>query len=265
MKQQLSTSSKLPKKSLGQNFIKDENFLLKINNYIRTNHKTIVIEIGPGKGALTKYLAQKYFSKLYLLEKDNLLSLNLIDQYSYNKDIIVKNVDALHFNFKSLIKKEKKIIIIGNLPFNISTQLLYKWLEGNAWPPFYSEMILMFQKEVAERIIAKNKNKKYGKLSIIAQSRCKVEKIIKAPRTIFYPKPKIDGMILKFTPIMKYKNIKFNNLQLLLNASFKYRRKKIKTSLKDFKIALDKLNIDKNLRAEDLTVDDYCRLSYLIS
>ncbi|MAN50022.1 MAG: ribosomal RNA small subunit methyltransferase A [Flavobacteriales bacterium] len=263
MKQQLNISKNLPKKSLGQNFIKDKNFLDKLSGNIKISKKDTLIEIGPGKGALTKYLLENEFKKIYLIEKDRNLYTNLKLKYSKNNNVELINSDALSYDY-SKFKNFESVVILGNLPFNISSQLLIKWLDGNIWPSFFSKMILMFQKEVGERILASHNSKKYGKLSILTQTRCNVKKIISAPSSIFYPKPKVDGMVIQFEPIVKYKNINFEKLKLLVGYSFQHRRKKLKNSLKDYRNELHSLKIDENLRAENLSVADYCNLVSLI-
>ena len=264
MSQQLSINNNIPKKSLGQNFIRDENFLLKLDQNIKCSKDSVIIEIGPGKGALTKYLVAKKFKHLYLIEKDKQLFHNLKEKYQMRKNISVINDDALIYDY-SYLNKYSNVSIVGNLPFNISSQLLILWLDGNIWPSFFKQMILMFQKEVAQRIISDHNKKEYGKLSVLAQSRCKIEKILEAPATIFSPIPKVDGLILKFIPSKEYKDIDFKNLQLLLSKSFRFRRKKVKTSLKDYNKLLKVLNIDDNLRAENLSVKDYCNLANLMN
>ena len=122
----------------------------------------------------------------------------------------------------------------------------------------------MFQKEVADRIVSMPNQKSYSRLSVIAQARCKVKKVLNAPSDIFFPKPKVDGTVLEFTPILKNKNINILNLQSLLKKSFEHRRKKIKTTLKDYDNLLRILKIDGNLRAENLSVEDYCKLASAI-
>ena len=159
MRQLLNINRLRPKKSLGQNFITDNNFLLKMNSYIDSSKKNIIIEIGPGKGALTKYLLKKNFRKLFLIEKDNNLAAQLKLKYDNVKNIFVINEDALKFDYSIFKNSEEEIIIYGNLPFNISTRLVTKWISDNEWPPFFNKMILMFQKEVADRIIANHNSK----------------------------------------------------------------------------------------------------------
>ena len=265
MRQLLNINRLRPKKSLGQNFITDNNFLLKMNSYIDSSKKNIIIEIGPGKGALTKYLLKKNFRKLFLIEKDNNLAAQLKLKYDKVKNIFVINEDALKFDYSIFKNSEEEIIIYGNLPFNISTRLLTKWISDNEWPPFFNKMILMFQKEVADRIIANHNSKKYGRLSVLVQSRCNVKKLLDAPASIFFPKPKVDGAVILLKPIGNYSRININNLEKLLEQSFSSRRKKIKTTLKKHKQSLAKLNIDENLRPENLSVSNYCDLAKLIN
>ena len=123
----------------------------------------------------------------------------------------------------------------------------------------------MFQKEVADRITASHNNKKYGRLSVLVQSRCNVKKLLNAPASIFTPKPKVDGAIIQLKPINNYNKINISNLENLLEQSFSSRRKKIKNTLKEYKQLLTKLNIDENLRPENLSVSNYCDLVKLIS
>ena len=249
------------KKSLGQNFIHDEKFLIKLKRTIVSNEKTSIIEIGPGKGALTRHLVKKKYKKIFLIEKDVGL-LKYLEQYK-DKGISVINEDALNFDLNDLnIKKDS--IIVGNLPFNISSQLLIKWSKIDYWPPFYQKMYLMFQKELGKRILAKKDTKSYGRISVIAQSRFNIKKLLIAPSGIFIPKPKVDGIVLEFSPIKKYKNVQMRNLEIILKKAFQQRRKKIKSSLKEYKNILELNNFNLDLRAENLSTDDYCKLSNLI-
>ena len=263
MRQLLNINYNIPKKSLGQNFIIDKNFLNKIGQLVKTDIKTIIIEIGPGKGALTNILVKKKFKKLLLIEKDTQLSKVLEKKYINQSNINIINEDALKFDY-NIFSKKQNIIIIGNLPYNISTQLLFKWLESIEWPPFYKKMVLMFQKEVADRILAGLNNKKYSRISVAAQTRCKITKALDAPAKIFSPRPKVDGRILEFLPIENYKEVNFFKLQEILNLSFGQRRKKIKTSLNKYINILEKLELDTNLRPENLTVTDYFKITQLL-
>jgi len=249
------------KKSLGQNFIHDENFLIKLNRSIVSKAETSIIEIGPGKGALTKYLYRKKYKKIILIEKDSKLIKDL-EQYR-NKKISIINRDALNFDLHDL-NINNDSIIVGNLPFNISSQLLVKWTKFDYWPPFYQKMYLMFQKELGERIISKENSKSYGRISVLSQSRFNIKKLFIAPSGIFTPKPKVDGIVLEFSPIKKYKDIEIKKLETVLRKAFLHRRKKIRSSLKEYKDILELNNFNLDLRAENLTTDDYCKLSNLI-
>ena len=263
MKQQSNINKSFPKKSLGQNFIKNRDFIHKLSAFIQSDNDTNIFEIGPGMGALTDQLIKKEFKNLYLIEKDFSLFQNLEDRYKNDKNIFVSNSDAIHYNYE-LINKSQKSLIVGNLPFNISTQLLINWIVNYSWPPFYSKMVLMFQKEVANRIIASHNQKSYSRISVISQARCEIKVLLDAPSNIFFPKPKVDGTVLEFSPITKYLDINILNLQKLLRKSFEHRRKKIKTSLKDYDYLLKRFGIDDALRAENLSVDDYCKLASAI-
>ena len=263
MKLPLNINNVYPKKSLGQNFIHDKNFIIKLSSYILSDTYTHIFEVGPGLGALTEYIAEKKFKKLYLIEKDTKLCGALENQFKFNKNIFVENCDALKFDYEDYANKEKSIII-GNLPFNISSQLLINWIVNFSWPPFYSKMVLMFQKEVAERILASHNQKSYGRISVITQARCNVKKLLNAPSHIFLPKPKVDATVLEFIPIQKYKDVCIINLQKIVKKSFEQRRKKIKTSLKEYSYLISKLQLDENIRAENLSVDDYCKLASAI-
>tara|TARA_Y100000768_G_scaffold229592_1_gene173370 strand:+ start:5619 stop:6416 length:798 start_codon:yes stop_codon:yes gene_type:complete len=254
----------IAKKSLGQNFIHNEEFLSKLSAKIVSNYNTDIIEIGPGTGSLTKYLEKKSFNNLFLIEKDLELSKILSEKFKHEKNIKIYNEDALTFDLSN-ISKSKEIIIVGNLPFNISSQLLLKWISYNKWPPFYSKMYLMFQKELGKRINSKISNKSYGKLSVLTQSRCDVKELIAAPSHIFKPKPKVDGIVLEFTPIETYIDVDFKKLMFVLKAAFENRRKKIKNSLNDYKFYFDNWEVEQDLRPENIEVKKYCSLAKKIN
>ena len=261
MRQQLNTNKKIfAKKSLGQNFIHNKSFLEKLSEMIISDYNTDIIEIGPGTGALTENLKRKKLNNLILIEKDFELAQMLKTKYELEKNIKVYNNDALNLNLSELSKSEN-IIIVGNLPFNVSSQLLINWISYAKWPPFYSKMYLMFQKELGKRITSQNNNKNYGKLSVLAQSRCEIKEIIEAPSHIFYPKPKVDGIVLEFTPIDTFVDVDIEKLKNILKAAFENRRKKIKNSLSDYSLYFDNWEVEKDLRPENLEVKKYCSLA----
>jgi len=246
------------KKSLGQNFIFDKNFLSKISNLIISESNNTIIEIGPGPGTLTDYLFKKNYKKMILIEKDKRLIVNLEKKFSAS-NVLVINEDALDFDFQNPIINNS--IIVGNLPFNISVNLLYNWTKTKKWPPKQKKMILMFQKEVANRIMASQNNKSYGKLSVVVQSRYKVTKLLDVPSSLFVPPPKVDGIILEFTPHNKYQSINIDKIDEVSKAAFSQRRKKIKNNMSKYIEILNQLSIDVNLRPENLSVLNYCEIA----
>ena len=261
MRQLLNINKRIiAKRSLGQNFIHNEEFLHKLSKKIISDYNTDIIEIGPGTGSLTNYLNKKQFNNLFLIEKDIELSKILNERYKNKKNVRILNQDALTFDLSN-VSKNKEIIIVGNLPFNISSQLLIKWISFDKWPPFYNKMYLMFQKELGKRINSQINNKSYGRLSVLTQSRCDVKELILAPSHIFKPKPKVDGIVLEFTPIELYMDVDLKKLNIILKTAFENRRKKIKNSLSDYKLYFDNWEIEKNLRPENLEVKKYCSLA----
>ncbi len=252
----------IAKKSLGQNFITDKNFLKKLSSLIITSSNSFIIEIGPGKGALTKELVKKKISQLLVIEKDDRLIDNLKTFARKFKNFEIIHQDALKIDYNKIIKKNS--IIVGNLPFNISSNLLMNWISLNKWPPLYKKMYLMFQKEVGERILATHGSKQYGRLSVITQSRCKIKKLLVAKSKIFSPEPKVDGIVLEFTPHSKNIDMDIKNLEIIVRNAFSQRRKKIKTTLSSYIQYLDKLSINSDLRPENLSVTEYCKLAKLM-
>ena len=249
------------KKSLGQNFIFDKNILNKISSFIESTSDHIIIEIGPGLGTLTSYLFKKNYKKLILIEKDNRLIINLNEKFN-SKNTEIVNGDALNYNYSN--SNFKKTIITGNLPFNISVELLYRWVSVEKWPPSYTSMYLMFQKEVANRIMAKPNTKSYGKLSVVIQSRFKVSKLIDVAASVFTPVPKVDAVVLKFTSHNDFDLRNIKKINLVTTAAFSQRRKMIRTTLKKYSTIMNELNINQTLRPEDLCVNDYCEIANLI-
>ena len=184
------------KKSLGQNFLIDDSIIDKIVETTSINNKN-VIEIGPGTGNLTKAILKKKPKKFFVVEKDNDLSILLNE--NFKDQIIIINEDILKFNEKDLTKE--KLIVFGNLPYNISTEILCKWIVNLKNRDFwFDELILMFQKEVAERIIAKTNTSNYGRLTILANLKLNIKKICDIYPNSFSPRPKIDSTLLHFTP-----------------------------------------------------------------
>ena len=250
------------KKSLGQNFLIDKNILEKITNIININNKT-VLEIGPGTGNLTSYILKKNPKKLYVIEKDNNLVINL--EKKFNNQISIINDDVLKIDETNLF--QEKVIVFGNLPYNISTEILSKWIINLKDSFWFESLILMFQKEVADRIIAKFNTSKYGRLSIISNWKLNIEKICDIKPSAFYPKPKIDSSLLLFCPKKNF--VKINdpyNLEKITRIFFNQRRKMLKKPFNQLfngnQNVLNKLKIDLNLRPQNLNLDTYYKLAY---
>jgi len=250
------------KKSLGQNFLIDKNIIEKIVNVAELNKNNEVVEIGPGTGNLTESILKKKPKRFFVIEKDNNL-VNFLKKRFQDKIEII-NDDVLKLNENYIFKK--KVIVFGNLPYNISTQILSKWINQinneNFW---FTKLILMFQKEVADRIVAKENTSNYGRLSIISNWKLDIEKIIDIKPGSFTPKPKVNSSLLIFKPkinFIKVKNQK--NLEKITRIFFNQRRKKIKKSFNKLfinpKKIIEKLNIDVNLRPQNLSLETYLKI-----
>ena len=251
-----------PKKSLGQNFLIDQNILQKIVNTVSINSNSEILEIGPGTGNLTNYLIKKNPKKIFVVEKDNNLSM-LLDKKFKNKINIINN-DILKIS-ENLISKQK-LVVFGNLPYNISTEILAKWITSKNKSFWFSKLILMFQKEVADRIIAKINTSNYGRLSILSNWKLDIKKIMNISRNSFFPKPKIESSLLIFSPKNKfYKITNPKNLEMITRVFFNQRRKMIKKPFKQIfedpdEIA-NKLSINLNLRPQNLSPDMYYKIT----
>ena len=250
----------IPKKSLGQNFLIDNEILNIICNLGQVTHNDIVLEVGPGTGNLTeKILAQKP-KKLIVVEKDNYLCKIL--KQKYNDKIEIINDDILN---NSKFNQNNNVIIFGNLPYNISTQILTSWIKIEDLKNFCKRFILLFQKEVADRIVAKHDSKNYGRLSIISSWKMDIKKIIDINPISFKPSPKIKSSLLVFKPKAKYYKIENpKNLEYVTNIFFNQKRKMIKKPMKFLfknyeKVAKD-LSLDLNLRPQNLTNVTYYKI-----
>ena len=250
------------KKSLGQNFLIDKNIIDKISSLIEIEDQNI-LEVGPGTGNLTNALIKKKPKKFYVIEKDDILA-NLLKK-EFKDKIIVINDDILKVNENNL--SNEKLIVFGNLPYNISTEILCKWIINlNDKKIWFRNFILMFQKEVADRILSKYNSSNYGRLSIIANWKLEIKKIIDIKPNSFSPKPKIDSSLLFFSPkknFLKIRNPK--NLEKITRIFFSQKRKMIKKPFNqvfsnNIKIA-KKLKIDLSLRPQNLTNNTYYELA----
>jgi len=249
------------KKSLGQNFLIDDNIINKIVNSGSIFNRT-VLEIGPGTGNLTRAILEQKPKKFFVIEKDTELSTFL--KQNFNNQLIIINDDILNINEHNLTNE--KLIVFGNLPYNISTEILCKWIINlNKDEYWFDELILMFQKEVAERILAKFNTAKYGRLSIISNWRLDIKKIIDIHSISFSPKPKIDSTLLFFTPKKNFFKIKDpKNIEKITRIFFNQRRKMIKKPYNQIfngnQTIINKLNISLDSRPQNLDLNTYYNL-----
>ena len=250
------------KKSLGQNFLIDNNIINKIVNVINVKGKN-TLEIGPGSGNLTNAILNKDPKELIVIEKDESL-VSMLDQ-KFKKRIIIINNDVLKINEKELSKD--KLIVFGNLPYNISTEILCNWIINLEKEKFWFEcLILMFQKEVADRIISKVNTSLYGRLSILTNWKLDIIKICDVKASSFSPKPKIDSTVLFFRPKKKFLKIgNPKNLEIITRTFFNQRRKMIKKPFNQLfngnEKIIKKLKIDLNLRPQNLDCETYYNLA----
>jgi 16S rRNA (adenine1518-N6/adenine1519-N6)-dimethyltransferase len=249
------------KKSLGQNFLVDKNIIDKIINTIPITDSEI-LEVGPGTGNLTKEILKKSPSKMYLIEKDTLLSESLNE--IVDERVKIFNEDILKFNENSLSKN--KIKVFGNLPYNISTEILSNWITNLKEECWFTDLVLMFQKEVADRILAQSNTSAYGRLSILANWRLNINKICDISPESFSPRPKIQSTLIHFTPKKKFVEIKDPiNLEKITRIFFSHRRKMLKKPFNQIfngKVdLLNKFNLDLNLRPQNLDFDTYYKLT----
>tara|TARA_B100000686_G_scaffold84185_1_gene90975 strand:+ start:6830 stop:7636 length:807 start_codon:yes stop_codon:yes gene_type:complete len=254
-----------PKKSLGQNFLIDQNIIQKIIAIGNIKNNKTVLEIGSGYGHLTKKIANLKPKKIYAIEKDKNLAYLLKNDLTESKNIEIINDDIFNFFKRKILKKD--VIVFGNLPYNISTKVLTYLVMLEIWPPWYDNLILMFQKEVADRIITTNKSKTFGRLSVLCNWRLEIKKHFDVSENCFFPKPKVKSTVLSFKPkknyLYKIKNPK--NLENVTRILFSNRRKMInKNFIKLFghkqNYAKD-LNVNLNKRPEDLNCETFYKIA----
>ena len=249
------------KKSLGQNFLIDKNILEKIVNVTEIENKNI-LEIGAGTGSLTHYILKNRPKKFLVIEKDNDLAIKL--KNIFNDKLSIINEDVLKIEEASLINE--KVTVFGNLPYNISTEILCKWIinsKNNFW---FDYLVLMFQKEVADRIISKYNSSSYGRISVITNWKLNVKKIIDIKPEAFSPRPKVDSSLLFFTPKKVFPKLKEpKNLEKITRIFFNQRRKMIKKPFNQLfngdQSIIDRLGINLNLRPQNLDCDMYYKIT----
>ncbi len=249
------------KKSLGQNFLIDQNVINKIVNILELKDRNI-LEVGPGTGNLTKVILRKKPKKVIVIEKDNYLASLMKNKFENKVKVI--NQDILKTDENSLC--DQILTVFGNLPYNISTEILINWILNTREKTWFDYLILMFQKEVADRIISNFNSKNYGRLTIIANWRLNIKKICDVKPVSFQPRPKVESSILFFEPkkdFISFKNPK--NLEKITRIFFMHRRKMIKKPYyqlfnEDNSIA-SKIGIKLNLRPQNLNFKTYFELT----
>jgi len=255
------------KKALGQNFLFDLNLTRRIARAAAPLEDVTVIEIGPGPGGLTRALLMEGATRIIAIERDA-RALAALDEISaaFPGRLTVINGDALETDYLRLASSGGPLKIVANLPYNIATPLLVGWVTAAEWPPFYDSLTLMFQKEVAERIVAKPGGKDYGRLSVLCQYRCTARKLFDVNRSAFTPPPKVTSSIVQLVPKEKPEPVcRLEILERVTAAAFGQRRKMLRASLRSLlpepEPLLAELGIDPELRAEQLPVGAFAALA----
>ncbi len=257
----MNTHDDRPKKRFGQNFLHDPSIIQRIIDVINPKPSDNIIEIGPGKGALTKPLLNNV-KQLHVIEIDRQLANNLAEALGHPKHLFIHQADALNLDFSKFNLKQLRIV--GNLPYNISTPLLFHLLEFSS---YIEDMIFMLQKEVVERICAKPGNKQYGRLTIMLQLHFDVEQLFIIKPGAFKPAPKIDSAIVRLMPLTspRYPILNVECFSAIVKAAFSQRRKTIRNALKNYldEERINDAGIAPEKRPETLSISDYVKLANL--
>ena len=255
----MSTNSHTPRKRFGQNFLRDESVIAAITRSIAPAAEDHLIEIGPGEGALTQALIGSG-CKLDAIELDRDLRTRLLATFSTHSGFTVHSADALTFDFGSLTREAEPLRIVGNLPYNISTPLIFRLLDH---AELVADMHFMLQLEVVKRLAASPGSKDWGRLSVMAQFQCQVEHLFDVPPEAFYPQPRVQSAVVRLTPRAQIPPVEREALARVLIRAFAQRRKTLRNNFKgvledsDF----EALNIDPNARAETLSIEDFVAIT----
>ena len=253
------------KKSLGQNFLLDLNLTSKIARYAGNLEQYDVLEIGPGPGGLTRSLLNEGARKVVAIEKDTRCIAALEEvQTQFTGKLKIVQGDALSTEVRQYLTHP--VQIIANLPYNIGTELLVRWLNSTTWPSFWQSMTLMFQKEVANRIVASPGSKAYGRLSVMAQWRCNTKIAFNIPATAFTPPPKVESSIVHFEALKKPRfPAEVNKLEFVVSKAFNQRRKMLRGALKghfkNVEEGLLAIGVVPTKRAENVTIQEFCLMA----
>jgi 16S rRNA (adenine1518-N6/adenine1519-N6)-dimethyltransferase len=256
------------KKSLGQNFLLDFNLLTRIARAAGPLDGATVVEVGPGPGGLTRALLSLGAGKVIAIERDGraLAALAEIAAH-YPGRLEIVSGDALVFNMPTHLAGERARVV-ANLPYNIATALLIDWLTAEPWPPWYDMLVLMFQREVAERIVAKVGDKAYGRLAVLAGWRCEAKIMFDVTPAAFVPPPKVTSSLVRLVPRPTPLACDSQTLQRVTEAGFGQRRKMLRQSLKtlgvDASALLAQAGIEPTARAEEIPVEGFVALSRIL-
>lgn len=256
------------KKSLGQNFLLDLNLTSKIARYAGNLDQFDILEIGPGPGGLTRSLLNEGARKVVAIEKDSRCIEALEEiQATFPGRLKLLQGDALSTNASEYLADQVRII--ANLPYNIGTELLVRWLTSKTWPSFWQSMTLMFQKEVANRIVASPGSKAYGRLSVMSQWRCDTKIAFHVPASAFTPPPKVESTLVHFESLKQPKfPAEVEVLEFVVSKAFNQRRKMLRGALKGYfqnvEEGLLSIGVLPTKRAEDITVQEYCAMSQIL-
>ncbi len=254
-----------PRKRFGQHFLCDQGIIQKIIAALAPKVSDHLVEIGPGQGALTMPIL-KQIHHLEVIELDRDLVLELEKRSKHKDQLLIYSADALAFDFASIKKDDRLLRVFGNLPYNISTPLIFHVLQ---FAPMIADMLFMLQKEVAERLAATANSKKYGRLSVMVQYHCRVDLLFDVPAHAFFPPPQVQSSIIRLTPYrdFPYRARDYALFEKIVRQAFGQRRKTLRNSLKD--IISDNIwatiNINSHLRAENLSVKDFVEMSNSIN
>jgi 16S rRNA (adenine1518-N6/adenine1519-N6)-dimethyltransferase len=254
------------KKSLGQNFLLDFNLTRRIARAAGPLEGVTVVEIGPGPGGLTRALLLESASRIVAIEKDRRCLPALEDIAAlYPGRLHVVAADAKDFDYAALALSTP-VRIVANLPYSVATPLLISWLKSDPWPPWFDRMVLMFQREFAERIVAPPGGKDYGRLSVLAQWRTEPRILFTLPAAAFTPRPKVDSALVELVPKAEPQpSCDVERLERVTAAAFGQRRKMLRAALRqlvpDSETVLESIGIDPRARAEELPVEAFCRLA----
>jgi 16S rRNA (adenine1518-N6/adenine1519-N6)-dimethyltransferase len=258
------------KKSLGQNFLLDLNLTRKIARLAGDLKERTVVEIGPGPGGLTRALLMEGAKHVIAIERDD-RCIPALEEVStrYPGRLEVHPADALDVDWQQLLGNTPSASIVANLPYGVASLLLVNWLESEPWPPWYDRMVLMFQREVADRIVASPKSKAYGRLSVLAQWRTEARIVMNLSPEAFTPPPKVSSAIVEFRPIAEPRPAcRVKTLARVTAAAFGQRRKMLRSSLKQItafpELLLKRAELAPERRAEDLSVSDFARLALIL-